>query len=51
MHYYLLKRIKSAIILVLILFLSHPVFAQKTIQGIVRDNNNAPLPGVSVTVK
>jgi iron complex outermembrane receptor protein len=26
-------------------------FAQKTVQGTVKDNNNLPLPGVSITVK
>jgi iron complex outermembrane receptor protein len=50
MHY-LLKRVKYSFILGFILLLGNTVFAQISVQGKVTDNNNQPLPGVSVTVK
>lgn len=37
--------------LLLMVFCSSFVFAQKTIKGVVKDNNGAPLPGVSIAVK
>src|SRR5687768_2804779 len=51
MHYYLFKTIRYAFILSLMFFMSSTAFAQISVQGKVTDNNNQPLPGVSVTVK
>lgn len=51
MRYYLFKKLGYGFILTFVLLLSQIVFAQKTVQGSVKDNNSNPLPGVSVTVK
>ncbi len=51
MSRYLFKKFRYGSLLTFILLLGQFAFAQKTIQGTVKDNNNNPLAGVSVTVK
>jgi iron complex outermembrane receptor protein len=51
MHYYLFKRFRYGFILTFIILLGSTVFAQVSVQGKVTDNNNQPMPGVSITVK
>jgi TonB-linked SusC/RagA family outer membrane protein len=51
MHHYFFQRFKYGFILSFLLFLGSTVIAQISVQGKVTDNNNQPLPGVSITVK
>jgi TonB-dependent starch-binding outer membrane protein SusC len=45
------SRLRHWFLALFILLLSNATFAQKTVHGIVKDNENTPLPGVSITVK
>ena len=51
MLHYLSRKLKYGFMLTFAFLTCQVVLAQRTIQGNVKDNNNNPLSGVSITVK